>query len=320
MRNSIQELNVYLTPKQQGIVNNLAEKNPLLATIPLKPASHGLYNSYSKVTDVDEMQAVDFDTQLPIVGVSTELGKATLGKIGGRLPIPMDLATEMGGYSKYANSKLNPIIAKSGNRRETEIYYNGFLQAALMNGQMVNVGGSTPNKQYSMSAVHWDEDSTTGLYDPNGINSRPSGEGELFETIAVNNGALYEVEALGGALGKTIAIFMKFGLQLADPRYVSALVNIEPKPKTNDPDKVEGLPTAMQLDDMIARVRGDAATTMIYCHNTLITMLANKYNLTQRSVTNETTKVTYTILEWNGIALIGSYNINWGNENVMILA
>ena len=315
MKNTLKDINVYLAKKQQGLVNALLEKNPIIDSMPMKPASHGFYNVYSKVTDIDAMGEVDYDEELPTVGISFDLGRTRLGKIGGKLAMPQDAAKEMGGYSKFANDRVPLIIGKSGNENEARIYYRGFIKSAIANGKVTSCGGSTANKQYSMAFVHYDQDSTVGLYNPNSVSN-----GKLFATLALNGGNEYEIEVNGKkCIGKMLAMYMEFGVQLADPKAIGALVNIEPKANVSDPDKIDGLPTRMQIEDRLSGVRANPANTYIYCHPTLLGYLAIKYQLPQRVITNQDTGIRYTLVDWNGVPMVGSYNINWGTEAVVSL-
>ncbi len=315
MKNTLKEIAVALAKKQQGIVNDFIERNPIFGSMPMAPASHGFYNVYPKVTEIDAMGEVDYDEELPTVGISFELGRTRLGKIGGKLPMPQDAAKEMGGYVAYAQKRVPLIIGKSGNDNENRLYYRGFLKAAIANDKAVSCGGTSPNKQYSMAFVHYDMDSTVGLYNPNSLS-----DGKLFVTQLLNGGNEYEIEVNGKkCIGKMMAMYMESGIQLADPNAVSALVNIEPKANSTDPDKIDGLPTRMQIEDRLAAVRADAASTYIYCHPTLVGYLAIKYQLPRTIITNETTGLRYTLTDWNGIRFVGSYNVNWGNEGVVQL-
>ena len=314
MKNTLKNLNVFLKPHQQGIINKLTEENPIIDSIPVRAASHGIYNVYAQTSEINPMAEVDFDAELPTVGISFELGRTRLGKIGGKLPIPQDAATEVGGYSAYADARIPGLIAKSGNDQEYRIYYSGFLKSAIANGKAVSVGGSTANKQYSLVAVTYNEDSTVGLYNPKTLSN-----GKIFETLPLNNGAVYEIE-VGDAkcLGKMIACYMQFGLQLADPRLVGALVNIQPAANVSDRDKIDGLPTAMQMDDLLAGVRA-GTNTVIYCHPSLGKKMASKFQLSQRQVGNGETGVRYALYDWQGIPVVTSYNLAWGNEAVISL-
>jgi hypothetical protein len=318
MKNTIQDLNVYLTPKQKGIVNSFLEENPLLAAIPVKPASHGIYNVYAKTSSVDDMQEVDFDAELPTIGISFELGQTRLGKIGGTLAIPQDAATEMGGYARYLADRMPPILSKSGNTQESRIYYKGFLKKAIDTGNVVSAGGTSAGKQFSMVAVHFDMDSTVGLYNPKTVGNAKDA-GSLFVTQALNNGAVYKVKDLNYALGKEVATWMQFGLQLADDRYVKAIVNIEPKANATDKEKIDGMPTAMQIDDLINDVRGNSANTIIFCNPIIRRYLGIKYELEKRMVTAPNGNIAYEVFSWNGVQFVTSYNIFNGTESVVSL-
>lgn len=315
MKNTIQDLNVFLSKSQNGILDALTNENPLLASIPVKPATHGIYNVYTSVKDIDELAEVDFDAELPAVGVSFELGQANLAKIGGTLPMPQDAASLMGGYDKYANGRIPKIIAKAGNAHEARLYYNGFMKYALQNGKVIDGGGTTANSQFSMVAVHFDSDSVTGLYNATSVNN-----GKLFTIQALNGGADHKLSSLNGAIGRELAIYLHYGLQLADPRYVKAIVNIEPTANTTDRDKIDGLPTAMMVDDLINDVRGNPANTVIYCAPILLRHIAVKFNLQNRTVVEPQSNIQYEIVRWNGIPFVTSYNIFNGTEAVVNVA
>lgn len=313
MKNTIADLNVHLSKSQKGILNTLVNENNMLAAIPVKPATHGIYNVYSNTTMIDQLAEVDFDQELPTVGVSFELGQANLAKIGGTLAMPQDAASLMGGYRQYANDRLPKIIASAGNAHESRLYYNGFLKRAIETGNYASAGGATPNKQFSMVAVHFDMDSTVGLYNPYSLNN-----GKLFTVTALNGGNEYKVPALNNAIGKEIAIYMHYGLQLADERYVKAIVNIEPSQDTNDPDKIKGLPTGMMIDDLINDVRGNSGNTVIFCNPIITRYLGLKYNLGKRTVTDaNNANVSYEIYTWSDIAFVTSHNIFKGTEAVV---
>lgn len=312
MKNTLKDLNVYLHGGQKKALNTLVEENSMIGSIPMKPASHGLYHVYNKTSNIDELQEVDFDEELPTVGISFELGRTRLGKIGGTLAIPQDAAAQMGGYRAYVDERMPQIIAKAGNAQETRIYYKGFIKRTLETKNYVSCGGTTPNKQFSMVAVHWDEDSTTGLY-----NNKDLSNGKIFVQSPLNGGNLVKVKDLKWALGKEIACWIQFGLLLADERYVKAIVNIEPKQNANDRDKIDGLPTGMMVDDLITAVRGNPANTAIYCHPALHRMLGLKFNLEKKVFTDKETNVSYTISHWLDIPFITSHNIVWGTEAVI---
>ena len=68
MQNTLKNLNVQLADGQAGMVDKLTEENPIIASIPVKAASHGFYNVYPTVSEITGMQDVDYDDELPTVG------------------------------------------------------------------------------------------------------------------------------------------------------------------------------------------------------------------------------------------------------------
>lgn len=316
MKNTLADLNVHLAKTQKPILNTLTNENPMLAAIPVKGATHGIYNVYASTTAIDELAEVDFDQALPTVGVSYDLGQANLAKIGGTLAMPQDAVGLMGGYAAYANERLPKIIAKAGNSHEARLYYKGFLKYAIGNKNVIDAGGKTANKQFSMVAVHFDSESTTGLYNPTSLNN-----GKLFTIQPLNGGNEYEIPALGGAIGKSVAIYMHYGLQLADPRNVKAIVNIEPKENTTDKDKIDGLPTGMQIDDLINDVQGNPGNTVIFCNPIIMRYLGLKYNLGKRTVVDASNgNISYEIYTWADVRFVTSHNIFKGSESVIEVA
>lgn len=317
MKNTIQELNVHLSEKQQGMINTLVEDNPILASIPVKPATHGIYNVYGIVTDIKGMDEVDYDDELPAVDISFSLDRIKLGKIGGKMYIPQDAAREMGGYTAYLDAKLPGVIAKSGNDQEYRIYYSGFLKSAINNKTAVSCGGKTANKQYSLVAVTYDMDSTVGLYNP-----KTYSNGKIFEQLVLNGGNEYEIIHEGKKfIGKGVATYMQFGLQLADPRNVAALVNIELGQDATNPEKYTGLPTIKQLDDLLTNVRASASRTVLHCHAALAKAIAAQYKLPRITITNGSTAgIQYAAYDWQGIPIVTSYNIAKGTEPVIPIA
>ena len=311
MKNTLVDINVFLAQQQKGMINTLVEGNPLLASIPVKPSTHGFKNVFSKVTDIKGLQEVMYDEELPQVSIAFELGETALGKIGGLLPMPDDAATQMGGYSVYANNRIPALMEDAGNKQETRIYYKGFQAYALRNNRLLSAAGSTANKQFSLMAVTWNMDSTVGLYDKNDVGNE-NDKGKIVRMETLNDGAKHIITVDGHkCIGKEIAFYMKFGLQLADPRLVAGIVNIEPS--------ANKLPTAGQMDDLLSMVRANT-NTVLYMHPNLQRKLATEFQFKQMQFVNGVTGVTYTMDTYQNIPIVSSYNISWGGESVIAVA
>lgn len=311
---TINELVVGLAQTQQEIVKTATNGNPIIATLPMQAATHGYKNVYAKQTKVDAPKPVQRDSELPVVGISHELGEATLGKIGGRLPMPRDLATNLGGYEVMLDRNLQTIIEKGTNNNEKQIYYDGFMKYALQNGNYASAGGTTDNKQYSLVIAHYDPAGVVGLYNGNKLSN-----GKLFEQYMLWGGAEGEIELADGTkcTGKMFCIEAELGIQLARPEYVQAIVNIEPKANASDSKKIDGLPSLELLAKKLSDARANMANTFIYCHPYIASCLAINYNLDQRRIKNGDGKLDFILTEINGIPVVGSYNINDGTESVI---
>ncbi len=318
---TLSDIAVYLAKKQPELLNSMLEDTPIIRSMPVRAATHGFKNVYSEVTDIRGPQEVNRNDELPTVSISTDLKEVTLGKIGGVLPIPDDTAIACGGYAKYVNDRIPSIIREGAMRNEQHIYYNGFMASAIKHNQVLSGGGSTANKQYSMVAVHWDQASTVGLFNPNAVSN-----GKLFEQGFLNGGNKYKIAvrnadgSLSFPIGKEYYVQMEFGLQLAYERSVAAIVNIEPAQNVSDPDKIDGLPTPKMMTDMLSAVRATSGSTVIYCNPVIVDYMAAKYQLNKRTVSNGERTVSYELVEWRGIPLIGSYNVYDGTEDVIAVA
>lgn len=320
MMKTLQDYNVFFSKRQQEIVNTLVESNPILATVPVKTASHGYKHAYAKVTRIQGPQEVQRDEELPEVGISFELADVTLGKIGGKLPIPKDSARQLGGYDRFVNDRVPSILANGANSNEKKIYYDGFVKFAVQNGRMYNGGGSTADAQSSMVAVHWDYATTCGLINPNAPSTH-----RLFETSFLNGGYESEIAYTGAdsqlhkTIGKVFVIEMEYGLMLGNPNYVAGIANIEFSANVSDPDKIDGLPSPMQIGKLISSVRGTPGSTYVYCSPMLLQALAVKYNLGKVYINGSQNpqNVRYDIRDWNGIRFVSSYNLLDGTEAKM---
>jgi len=96
---------------------------------------------------------------------------------------------------------------------------------------------------------------------------------------------------------------------LANARYVSAICNIDIDTTPLTPD----LPTASQIDDLLAGIEADSSDTFLYMHPRLKTAL-NAYKAAALQTLVETENFKRTFTAWNGIPMIGSYNFLNGTE------
>lgn len=303
VKNVLREIAIRQAHKQPHIVDAITEDSPILAMLPMQPATHGIVNVYESILDIKGAALVDLDDELPEIYVDSALKQADLSVIGGTIYVGTDKAKKFGGPAAYFNYKTPTVMRQSAARIERSLYYDNFRKFAIDNGKVIDAGG-TGNANYSLVVVKWVPGENTGLYDANGF-----GSGKILETIPLSGGGVFK----HNVDGKEVSVYgadlkTYFGLQLANPRYISSVVNIT----INPADGTTNL-TSWMVNQAVAQARGTAGNTIIYCSPTLKTLLMSfkeaRYIMTQE--TDYNTIIDY----WNGIPIVDSYNIiNDGTE------
>lgn len=311
LKNTFREIAIANSPKQPVMVDQLLEEAPILELVPLEPASHGLWNVYEELDSVTGNGLVDMDDELPEVSSNSKLKQIDLSIIGGKHYVGEDKAKKFGGAGNYFSTKQSSIMKKTGMDAETSILYNNLRAFAITNdsslsGSHVFDAGGTGSTNYSIIAVKWVAGETTGLFDPNGF-----GRGILMDIQAINGGELFEhstttEEGTKNILSYGVRYKSYFGIQLANARYVSSIVNID---ITND-----ALPSEAQLDSLITSVRGQmGGNTWLYMHPKVLTALY-KYKGASLRTTTDVLDNNRVFDAWNGIPILTSYNFKDGTE------
>jgi hypothetical protein len=305
--NTFREVAIANSQKQPKMVDQLLEEAPIVETIPFEATSNGLSNTYEELEDVQGAGLIDLDQALPTLDSTTKLGEVNLSVLGGQMFVGEDKARKFGGPGPYFDKKIPVILRKTGSDFEKSIIYNSLRAKAITStgDHLLSAGGSA-NKNYSIIAVKWVPGEVTGLYDPNGF-----GRGMLMDMQPLNGGNLSQFTDTT-ADGRTVTVNgygmrMKsyVGMQLANARYVSSIVNID----IDDDD----LPTEMQIDDLIESVRGqEGGSTWLFMHPKVKTAL-QKYKGDSIELT-VADNIVRTYQTWNGIPLISSYNFMKATE------
>lgn len=291
---TLQELSVQFAKKQPHQVDYITENAPILAQMPFEEASHEMWNVYERVKSVTGASFVDLDAVLPTVNAEFQLDKVDLSVLGGKMTVGEDAARQFGGAPAYFAKKEPSVLRKSGETSENKIIYDNLRQYAIDNSNTIDAGG-TGNANYSFIAVKWVSGETTGLYSPVGFS-----QGAMLQTLAINGGNLYEDST--GKLVYGVRMKAYFGVQLANSRNVSAIVNVNSS----------NIPTADEMDDMLDRCRA-GANTFIYCHRKALSLL-NTYKGTALEMGPADGDMNRQIFQWNGIPFITSYNFLEGTE------
>lgn len=298
------ELTVNSEKAQRPMVDALLEEAPVMAGLPMMASTHGLFNVYEELLETGGAGAVDLDEALPEVATESKLQQVDLKVLGAIMTVGEDKAKKFGGAGKYFANNYGPVLKKTGSDMEKALIYNTFRAAAIANHtsgdpRVINAGGSG-NANYSVVAVHYAPNEVCGLYDPTGF-----GNGKVFDISLINDGALYVDK--NGRLVYGVRLKSYFGVQVANKRYVSAIVNADYDNATPKPV------TSAMMDGIIENCRGRAENTVIYMHPHVLTQLQDlKGGLMQ--VSEKTKDIDRTFLSWNGVEIVTTYNMLRGKE------
>jgi len=304
VNNAYRDIALANATKQTEIVDALLEEAPLLDGMPMQPSTHGFQNVFEEITSVTGAGLVDIDGELPSINAEGKLKQTDLGILGGVMFVGEDKAQKMGGASAYFANKLPSILNKTGSDVELSIIYDNIRAYAIENEKDISAGGSgTAN--YTILGVTWKRGEVTGLYDPAGY-----GDGKMFDIKPMNGGELYEKTVDGKVVaGYGVRIKSTIGIQLANPRYVSAIVNIDLVAGTPSP------PTEVMMDNVLLDCRA-SESTVLYMHPKVLTYLY-KYKANQLVMVAGETDVNRVVALWNGTPIVASYNFLNGTETTV---
>jgi len=302
--NLFRELAIKTATKQPGVVDYITEESPIFAMIPMQAASNGIQNKFEELKDVTGAQFVDLDDVIPAIDANGEIVTTDLNQIAGKMEVGEDKLNVLGSsIGQYFDGKLPSILRATGANLETTILYNNIRAYAKANSRLADAGGTNSGAMYSMSCVKWVTGETTGLYDPNGW-----GNGNVFDIMPINGGTLHTLSD-GQTLGYAQRMKMRIGVQLANPRYVSGIANIDLVASGSTDSGFVALPTEAMIDDMILNARGNPGNTFIYMHPKLKNAL-NTYKGSALQTGVEIKDFDRTFDLWNGIPIITSYNFS----------
>ena len=190
---------------------------------------------------------------------------------------------------------------------EHSILYDGFRAFALKNGNVQSAGGSG-SRNYTILCVHYVPGEITGVYDPAGF-----GDGKTFDLTPIAGGNLYKNAE--GRLVYGMRLKTYFGLQLANPDYVSAIVNCDIE---SDDASARTFPTMRQMDKLLIDARA-GQNTFIFCHPAVKAYLGTTCKLEHMSLVVGDTGFSTQIEAWNGVPIVTSFNFDNGTETAVSL-
>jgi hypothetical protein len=302
-KNVFRDLAISTATKQSGMVDAVTEEAPIFAMLPMQAASNGIQNKYEELKEVEGAQVVDLDSAIPAVDANGEIKTTDLNQIAGKMEVGEDKLNVLGTtIGAYFDSKLPSILRVTGANLEQSILYNNIRPYAKANGKLQNAGGTNSGAMYSMLCVKWVPGETTGLYNPQGW-----GNGKIFDFAQINGGSLYPLMTDQTILGYGQRMKLHIGVQLANPRYVSGIANIDLAASGSTDTGYVALPTESQIDDMLLEARSNPANTFIYMHPKVKNAL-NVYKGAALQTNVFDTDYNRTFDLWNGHRIITSYN------------
>ena len=306
MTASLYEIALGPDKSQRAVVDAITCEAPILRDLPMEPSSHGLWNIYESMKDITGGDLVDLDAPLPKVSAESELKQTDLSIIGGEMEVGEDTARKLGGPVSYFAKKATPVLRKTGMSAERSLLYDNFRAFAIRNGNIQSAGG-TGTRNYSILCVHYVPGEITGVYDPAGF-----GNGKTFDLTPIAGGELYKNAE--GRLVYGMRLKTYFGVQLANPDYVSAIVNCD---IDSDTSSARTFPTMRQMDKLLIDARA-GQNTFIFCHPAVKAYLGTTCKLENMTLVSGNGFSTQ-IDAWNGVPIITSFNFDNGTETAVSL-
>lgn len=306
MTASLYEIALGPDKSQRAVVDAITCEAPILRDLPMEPSSHGLWNIYESMKDITGGDLVDLDAPLPKVSAESELKQTDLSIIGGEMEVGEDTARKLGGPVSYFAKKATPVLRKTGMSAERSLLYDNFRTFAIRNGNIQSAGG-TGTRNYSILCVHYVPGEITGVYDPAGF-----GNGKTFDLTPIAGGELYKNAE--GRLVYGMRLKTYFGVQLANPDYVSAIVNCD---IDSDTSSARTFPTMRQMDKLLIDARA-GQNTFIFCHPAVKAYLGTTCKLEHMTLVSGNGFSTQ-IDAWNGVPIITSFNFDNGTETAVSL-
>lgn len=289
LKNTFYELAIKSAQKQTALVDAFTEEAPIWASVPMMAASHGMRNVYEKVSNVVGADYVDGDGVLTSMKMDSELASTDLSIFGGIMEIGADKADALGGAAAYFAKQAPIILKESSMAFEKDLFYNKLRAYAIANGKAVSASGSS-NTNYSIVAVTWATGEITGLYDQGKFSN-----GKVFVNEPLAGGYTYKD---GGVPTYGMVSKMHTGLQLANPRYVSSIVNIDD----------DNFVTVAQMNALLHACRA-GSNTVLYMSNELQMKMGAALKLEQMQFTNRDKTIDTTVDAWGKTPIISSYNL-----------
>lgn len=304
VNNTWVQLGLEKAPTQRQIVNLIFKKAPVLGAVRMQAASAGFQNVYPELQEVVSGDIVPLNSAVPSTKADFKLGRTDLSKIAGNMVCGRDTANILGngnlgnGKTVAFQQQIAQVLGMTLAKAEVTLY-NTLRNFAIANGNYQSAGATTGSNQYSIIAVRYTDGVNMGLFNPNVLTNQA-----IFNVFDTLSGEAFEKD---GILQFQRNFEAFWGLQLLDPKGVSAIVNIDP---------VESkIPTMKQLSKMLNDAQADG-DTMIIMHPDIKTEL-QEYKLKQLELMPKDMDLNTLVDGIDGVPIIGSYNLPQATESIV---
>ena len=296
---------------QRELVDYITEDSPILMNLPMRASNKGLQDTYEVLTDVDSVPLQELDAPLTAVDAATRIEQANLQNWAAKMIVGEDKLKVLGygtDAASYFADKAESVFRETGGRISRTIYYNSLRAFAIANyakdnTRVIDAAGSN-NTNFSVVAVKWVGDQMTGLYDESGW-----GDGKVFDIKRLYGGELHEDS--NGVASYSTRVKLNLGVKLANPRYVTSIVNI---------DKDADLAT-ISLDDKLSTLIEECrGADVLYMHPTPKRKIGTAFKLDKLQLINADRDVNTLVDAWDGVPIITDYNLDKGTESNVVLS
>ena len=311
---TLKEIGMLYAKKQPQQVEYLTEDAPFLAAMPFEAASHGYWNAYEEVTSITGPTVVQMDGPLPTIDVSSDLKKVDLDLFGGAIERGEDAVAVFGGFAAYLAKKEQLIMRQFGQDAEVRLLYRYFRDFAIKNGtansKLLYKGtNAVANTAWSILAVRFLPSVTTGLFNPKGF-----GQGSMMNYAPINGGNLYKNSA--GVLVYGGRYKSNIGVQIASPKTVGAMVNLDLTFNTGDFGTSKLPQTLDRMENMLSDIRAKPSDTMLVMHQRVKNGLYNA-KTDKLQMTPMDKDLNRMVETFNGIPIMTTFNMLEGTEAIV---
>jgi hypothetical protein len=298
------------TGAQKEMVDYVTEDAPIFESTPMEETSDGFQDVFEVLTSTDYIPEQELDAPLQSVDISSKLDQTNLRNWAAKMEVGEDkLATMKLSKEQYFAKKSPKILMETGAKLSLTTY-NAFKNYAIDNqvnggiADRVIDGTGSNNTNYSIAAVKYVKSEITGLY-----SSQAWGNGKVVDVMNISGGNAYL--NTDGVLVYGTRMKLNSGLKLANPRYVTSIVNIDKDPASF---------TTINLDDKISQIIEEArGADVLYMHPTLKRLIGSVFKIEKIQLQNSDREVNSLIDAWDEVPIITDYNLLKGTETNVTL-